>query len=658
MPFVASGAPVGLASCRLAFGLHWAGRTSRNARLEDPACDEIASCDLPDVNFDRYREEEDSMPNPRDCTTMNPNNRTAALNRVPRRNYGPIAVTITRVVGNKIYFDARGTDGNRHEHVAPWGNEHVMWPYCPSTLPSWAVDPGPGPGPGNPGPPPAVNAAGTLYLAPSYCVHESIDVGPDLNLFSKWPDKLAVTPPSATIRVKLKTLVLDGIALRAAGVTVELDLLDRALVPGQVFELGDGNISLRLTSAGFDMLGIPMHASGIALIAPAHLYLEGVQLENGLESTGAVDLMDLASAPRRQRIDLEGELTEVRLTQLGFTAFDVVFSKDAIESDRSLPRSVKTVTVLAADPSRQQTDPVIEMVRAKLQSRDAATHDVFDASSVEELAAVLRKLSEVPGGMPDRIEVVGHGYAGALSLGYYFTDRSTGGPRGPHYILDSDPNVYGILNKPMKPDAEVLLLGCAVGDIADGPQPLVADGATLVFDLAQLWDCKVSAPVNLISADDFDAQGRFASHDRLQSVLGTEFTRATRPAKLAATPGARKPMIGFTSVQMKGGTAVAPIPDEVSEELNRIFDQPIELPDILAVPEATFEATCDGKPATVEMLVNGRILRMRYGGEVRHVAARSGEIDRARRIVREAHQPGYKPAVRAMRLTKVRRAAR
>jgi len=317
-----------------------------------------------------------------------------------------------------------------------------------------------------------------------------------------------------------------------------------------------------------------------------------------------------------------------------------------------------TVTILASDPRHPpETDLVIDMIRAKLDTRVQATHRLFEASSVEELAGILRTVTDDPDHRPDRVQIVGHGLPGMLSLGYHWTGRYSDGPRGRHYVLDSDPNVYGVMDWPMKPDAEVLLLGCAVGDGDEGPQPLIANGAALIFDLAQLWNCRVSAPADLISAADFEGDGMFSENAKssLNSVKGVEFTRA-KPAPRPPLQGSIRPEMSFKNLRWAIQGKTTPVPAKTSDELNRMFDQRTELPEILATPEVIFDVTCDGAPATAEMLGNGRILRVRHNGDVHHFAAKPADICAARLLVREVMEPEYKPSINSMHLVKKRRA--
>lgn len=262
-------------------------------------------------------------------------NKLAAMNRIPfRRYHGISGVVITSVTGTKVGFSAPrvpGTGGTP-DLEAEWGDESVMWPYFPSTLTSQAAsqpeDPGTDHGPGDPGPPPALLAGGMLYLEGTFCAQKGIAPPPGTNRVTpKWPDRLADPLPSGTLQVQLKVLTLEGILLgKGTPLDRSLDLLDRALVPEQTIEIGDGAVQVRLTERGFQALQVPVKSTGVVVFAANHVNLTGIELENGLQREGTVDLMNLALAPRRQLISLDGDPIQVRLTRDGFKVFKVVFS--------------------------------------------------------------------------------------------------------------------------------------------------------------------------------------------------------------------------------------------------------------------------------------------------------------------------------------------
>jgi hypothetical protein len=267
------------------------------------------------------------MPPPECNSIISSANQLIASRRNPRRGYEPIqGVVITSVVGTKVKLFVRGMMNETPE--TEWGDEAVMWAYCPSTIPSGAVDPGNGPTPKSSAPPPVVDASGTLYLTPRFCSDHGIPLPPGSDFLTpKWPDRLADAPLSEEIHAELTGLIFHGVLLDELR-EVTIDLRDRLLVPEQTITIGDGTVKVFLTEQGFGSLGIPVTPSGSAVFAPTSIELTGIQLENDLRFEGTVDLMDLSKAPRQQTIDLHRDApwTAVRLTQLGFFDFDVVFS--------------------------------------------------------------------------------------------------------------------------------------------------------------------------------------------------------------------------------------------------------------------------------------------------------------------------------------------
>ncbi|HKE16185.1 MAG TPA: hypothetical protein VKB80_15015, partial [Kofleriaceae bacterium] len=489
------------------------------------------------------------MTKPGQCDTLtNIANQTAATNRNPRRDYHRIANVVIESVSpttSTVQFSAIGTDGNRHTFAAEvWGDEKVMWAYCPSTLPSDAENPGP---PAMPGPVPALHAAGVLFLETNYCQTNDIAIPPDeiINgiITPKWPRNFGDPPPVGKLRLEATRLLLEGRLLGRAGAQdVQLDLLARELVPDQHIHIGEGTVEVRLTAAGFQHLNVPdpAPASGVAVFAPTHLLLTG-RRRNAPGREHEVDLMDLALAPREQVIELDGGPIDVVLTQEGFRAFAGAFQPGPASprapirrpgrlraAVRAATEMTKTITILARDRrSNPDGDSVLQQLKTKLDARrDKVNHLVAEAPTVEHLRDEIDQLSEQLG-QPHRVQIVGHGTSGMLSLGYHWGHRYSDGPEGLYYVLDANHFVYGVLAGAVKRPTEVWILGCSVGDNGQRIQTGVARGRTLLFDLSQMWECVVRAPPGVISADDFDSEGIFAHPRRLNSVDGEIFDDAT-----------------------------------------------------------------------------------------------------------------------------------
>jgi hypothetical protein len=205
----------------------------------------------------------------------------------------------------------------------------------------------------------------------------------------------------------------------------------------------------------------------------------------------------------------------------------------------------KTLTILASPPKRQRAaltsfkrNSDLNEFRRFFRHIPREVHHLLYAASVESIRDQLRKL-------PARhqfhtIQLVGHGSPGILSLG------STWIPKLEDWgsealLLDGDPNIYcNLLGKQIPSIKRVLVLGCSVGaDSTESPRSGLHDGPTLLFDLARLFGVPVSAPVDTISIQDFDAAtGTFKAEARLTSVSMTGIERIG----VAATP--RRPTQG------------------------------------------------------------------------------------------------------------------
>lgn len=280
------------------------------------------------------------MTKPGQCDTLtNIANQTACQNRNPAREYHRIQNVVIEVVpsSSTVQFSAIGTDNNRHTFAAEvWGDEKVMWAYCPSTLPSDAENPGP---PAMPGLAPALHAAGVLFLETGYCQTNQIKIPPDeiINgiITPKWPRNFADQAPVGKLRLEPTRLVLEGTLVGAGGgQEVQLDLLARELVPEQRIEIGEGTVEVRMSAAGFQNLNIPAAASGVAVFAPTHVFL-AARRPNAPGGEHEVDLMDLNLAPRGQLIELNGGPIEALLTQGAFQVFGAVFQPAPV-----VPRSI------------------------------------------------------------------------------------------------------------------------------------------------------------------------------------------------------------------------------------------------------------------------------------------------------------------------------
>jgi len=172
----------------------------------------------------------------------------------------------------------------------------------------------------------------------------------------------------------------------------------------------------------------------------------------------------------------------------------------------------RTLTIVARDPAtprddtwRASGDGQLQSMLDALRERQVPAHVVLRAASVQELRSALARGRELLGGPPAHIQLIGHGAPGVLKLGHGAWPEPPARP-GISYVIDSDPRSFGPLRGQVAPPSRVLLLGCGVGSVHAST---AANGATLLFALAQMWDCEVAAPVDWITARDLDDHGRY-----------------------------------------------------------------------------------------------------------------------------------------------------
>lgn len=180
----------------------------------------------------------------------------------------------------------------------------------------------------------------------------------------------------------------------------------------------------------------------------------------------------------------------------------------------------RVVTIVAVDPHKpspaaDEGDSGIRGVMTTLGKLHSSEYFLGRASVIQEIPKILAQAAVGRTDKPELIQIIGHGESGILSLGGHWTQQRTAKTAGGgivHYILDSDPYAYQVLLHSVAPPTKVWLLGCQVGGSLPGST--VADGPTLLFNLAQLWSCEVSAPVVSVNPlEDFDGGGRYRYPD-------------------------------------------------------------------------------------------------------------------------------------------------
>lgn len=220
-------------------------------------------------------------------------------------------------------------------------------------------------------------------------------------------------------------------------------------------------------------------------------------------------------------------------------------------------------------------------------------HDLYRASSVEALAFRLIEDKEKYG-PPELIQIIGHGSPGMLSLGRYWTHHyASRGRNRSIYVLDSSPYTYGVLDGKVDSSTCVYLIGCALGEESNTVRPYVADGPSLLFDLARMWSCEVSAPVRLITPDDFDPNTGVFNDEK---VLARAYH-----LHVSVPPKEPSGLMGSASQNLMSA---------LPADLLRDFNIRVDFRPMLALPERRFSVRLEKLWWKASILGNGRILRL------------------------------------------------
>jgi len=176
----------------------------------------------------------------------------------------------------------------------------------------------------------------------------------------------------------------------------------------------------------------------------------------------------------------------------------------------------KLLTFFAEKPQGNFVDESDAVDRVALQAIRDAVQPTAGASHVFEPVRSLVEISDYLTAYPvdpgDHVQIIGHGRSGALELAYMWTHKYADAVDT--YVVDSDPFSYKMLTAIIHPQATISIVGCLVGLGGSGS----SDGPTLVYDLARLWLCAVSAPVGYIDPSDF-VDGRLG--DNVPQVRAT-----------------------------------------------------------------------------------------------------------------------------------------
>lgn len=319
------------------------------------------------------------------------------------------------------------------------------------------------------------------------------------------------------------------------------------------------------------------------------------------------------------------------------------------------------VTIVETDPDPANPggpDAVIDAIVTALP------HPVHRAGFVGELGSVMAAHPPAPSPPPPLgqkpkpriIQIIGHGRPGQVSIGETYTGRYATSDFKRYFSLDSNPINYGALFGAVTQDMEVWIIGCSAGETPPESQGFSVNGPTLLFDLAQMWNCTVRASTGLVDKTDFDASGLFRHPDRLLSVekvspppgppppLPERYAwRVTWPPPVAALPdGApathRVELLTLQQVPIARLSAPRFNPIDLSTGARNALGKAYRnrlIPDlgpILATPEYVFDARLQGVAGRAEILLNAKLLRFRAGNEIKDFVTTPFDVDPHQRV--------------------------
>jgi|JI10StandDraft_1071094.scaffolds.fasta_scaffold143615_2 hypothetical protein len=275
----------------------------------------------------------------------------------------------------------------------------------------------------------------------------------------------------------------------------------------------------------------------------------------------------------------------------------------------------KLLTFFAEKPQGNFVDESDAVDRVALQAIRDAVQPTAGASHVFEPVRSLVEISDYLTAYPvdpgDHVQIIGHGRSGALELAYMWTHKYADAVDT--YVVDSDPFSYKMLTAIIHPQATISIVGCLVGLGGSGS----SDGPTLVYDLARLWLCAVSAPVGYIDPSDF-VDGRLG--DNVPQVRATP-TSISIPN---STPSPPTVTDGIATLAITGLLRAPVLGDrDDGARRERLLSQ--FAGNLLVRRITPTAATSAGElvlqldnGATATLLANASIIRVRFGDTVEH----------------------------------------
>jgi hypothetical protein len=300
------------------------------------------------------------------------------------------------------------------------------------------------------------------------------------------------------------------------------------------------------------------------------------------------------------------------------------------------------------EPGGEDNLPIDELMTKLRGRKDQSGHLVRRARTVQDVRNILEKIQKQIQQPLDIVQIIGHGFIGAVQLGDFWFDQWETEPTDKHmvYTLDGDLNRLGILSTDFKTPTRVRLLGCTAGKLGSPPET-IEDGPTFVFAFSQLWRTEVTAPQDTFNAGDFDSDtGMFIPADRLVKVAQHVVTIPQRAAADLAPPGDPElvEFLRFIS---------APKFARVSHDTTKLRPgpitslsgprfSPIAFKESFSAAELIFECSWRGATWRSDVIADGTLLRMRSGSTRAHLVPSDDAQAQIRTIMRHLSDAAYR----------------
>lgn len=216
---------------------------------------------------------------------------------------------------------------------------------------------------------------------------------------------------------------------------------------------------------------------------------------------------------------------------------EIIQTRGIVELQRDRP---EIVTVVASPPpgtSGPTDNNFIDAVLRTLAERRTCANRVVRVASMRDLDIELGKILTDSFAGTIRLQIIGHSISGALSLGASWIPDGELVARAfkfPHYVLDTNPSALGLIAKYAGKISEVLLVGCHVGSASSFGYAV--NGRTLTYTLAELLRCTVRGADDVVSPEEFDADGWYAPGAHHRPAHGWRWIEAMPPVWTEPSP--------------------------------------------------------------------------------------------------------------------------